>query len=88
MAILPFLMAVILVGGKEQGTWNEVVLQWSPLPWMYKFYYLKYLFIILPGTLAGDWLLTYKYLNIIFSKGDTGQKEYRPHLPYYLLRLL
>jgi hypothetical protein len=24
---------------------------------MYKFYYLKYLFIVLPGTLAGDWLL-------------------------------
>jgi len=30
---------------------------YSPLPWLYKFYYLKYLFIILPGTLAGEWLL-------------------------------
>ncbi|MDF2189635.1 DUF5009 domain-containing protein [Paraflavitalea sp. CAU 1676] len=68
MAILPFLMA-ILVGGKEQGTWNEMVLQWSPLPWMYKFYYLKYLFIILPGTLAGDWMLTYGTEHH-FSKGS------------------
>lgn len=58
IALLPFIMA-ILVGGKEAGSWNELVLQWSPLPWMYKFYYLKYLFIILPGTLAGDWLLQY-----------------------------
>lgn len=58
MALLPFLMAV-LVGGKEAGSWNEVLLQWSPLPWMYKFYYLKYLFLIIPGTLAGEWMLQY-----------------------------
>lgn len=27
------------------------------MPWAYKFYYLKYLFIVLPGTIAGEWLL-------------------------------
>lgn len=58
MALLPFLMA-ILIGGKEAGSWNDILLQWSPLPWMYKFYYLKYLFIIIPGTLAGEWMLQY-----------------------------
>lgn len=56
MGILPFLMAIIL-GAKMQSSWNEMVFQWSPAGWMYKFYYLKYLFIILPGTLAGDWLV-------------------------------
>jgi hypothetical protein len=30
---------------------------YTPLPWMYKFYYLKYLFIIIPGTIAGEWLM-------------------------------
>ena len=56
IALLPFLMAIIL-GAKTPGSWNEMVFQWSPAGWMYKFYYLKYLFIIIPGTLAGDWLV-------------------------------
>ncbi|HEV7331704.1 MAG TPA: DUF5009 domain-containing protein [Flavisolibacter sp.] len=56
LALLPFVMAVFL-GAKEEGSWNGAVFNYSPLPWMYRFYYLKYLFIILPGTLAGEWLL-------------------------------
>ncbi len=56
IALLPFVMAIFL-GATEKGSWNEAFLNYSPLPWMYKFYYLKYLFIILPGTLAGEWLL-------------------------------
>jgi len=56
IGLLAFVMAIFL-GGKEKGSWNEVVFNWSPVPWMYKFYYLKYLFIILPGTIAGEWLL-------------------------------
>lgn len=58
IGILPFIMAVFL-GSSEAGSWNASLFNWSPLPWMYKFYYLKYLFIIIPGTLAGDWLLQY-----------------------------
>jgi hypothetical protein len=49
-------MAVFL-GAKVTGTWNEWLMNASPISWMYKFYYLKYLFIILPGTLAGEWML-------------------------------
>lgn len=56
LLILPFVMAVFL-SGKEVGTWTEIFFNWSPVPWMYKFYYLKYLFIIIPGTLAGEWML-------------------------------
>lgn len=56
LALLPFVMAVFL-GSKEEGSWNAALFNYSPLPWLYKFYYLKYLFIILPGTLAGEWLL-------------------------------
>jgi len=55
---LLFVLAVF-VASKEAGSWNAVVFNWSPLPWLYKFYYLKYLFIIVPGILAGDWLLQY-----------------------------
>ena len=55
MAVLPVVMAIFL-SGKEAG-WQKLVYEFSPLPWLYKFYYLKYLFIIIPGTFAGEWLL-------------------------------
>lgn len=58
IGILPLVMAIFL-GSKEAGSWNDIVYNWSPLPWMYKFYYLKYLFIIIPGTIAGDLFLKY-----------------------------
>jgi predicted acyltransferase len=57
VGLLAFVAAVFL-GGKESGSWNELLFNFSPAPWMYKFYYLKYLFIIIPGTLAGEWLLS------------------------------
>lgn len=56
IGLLPFIMAIFLAG-KVEGTWNEIVFNWSPVPWMYKFYYLKYLFIIIPGTVAGELML-------------------------------
>lgn len=56
IGILPLVMAILLTA-KDAGTWNSAFFNWSPLPWMYKFYYLKYLFIVLPGTFAGEWLL-------------------------------
>ena len=56
IGLLAFVMAIFL-GGKEKGSWNEAVFDWSPVSWMYKFYYFKYLFIIFPGTIAGEWLL-------------------------------
>lgn len=55
IGVLPLVMAILLTA-KDAGTWNSAFFNWSPLPWMYKFYYLKYLFIVLPGTFAGEWL--------------------------------
>jgi hypothetical protein len=56
LAILPFLMAAFL-GSSTEGSWVQWLLNFSPAPWMYKFTYLKYLFIIIPGTIAGDYLV-------------------------------
>ena len=56
IGILPLVMAILLTA-KEAGPWNSAFYNWSPLPWIYQFYYLKYLFIVLPGTFAGEWLL-------------------------------
>ena len=37
--------------------WVSEVWRWSPVPWIYRLYYLQYLFIVVPGTIAGDLLL-------------------------------
>lgn len=39
--------------------WPHTVWTWSPgfLSWLYQFYYLQYLAIVIPGTIAGDLLL-------------------------------
>ncbi|RZK44180.1 MAG: DUF5009 domain-containing protein [Pedobacter sp.] len=70
LAILPFIMAIFL-GSEEVGSINNLIFNWSPIPWMYKFYYLKYLFIIIPGTIAGDWILTdrkRRHFDLAFRK--------------------
>lgn len=58
MALLPLLTGIYL-SSTQEGNWCHTLLSWSPLPWMYKGEFLKYLFILLPGTLAGDWMLQY-----------------------------
>lgn len=55
VAVLPFLMAIILCKDAD-GSWQQVVYNWSPLPWLYRFDFLKYLFIVIPGTFAGEYL--------------------------------
>lgn len=55
IAILPFIMAVFL-GNENAESWNHSLMAFSPLPWMYKFSYLKYLFIVIPGSIAGEYL--------------------------------
>lgn len=34
--------------------WIASVWASSPIPWIFRFDYLKYLFIVIPGTIAGD----------------------------------
>ncbi len=55
IAILPFVMAVFL-GSSTDGSWIKELFHFSPFPWIYKFYYLKYLFILIPGSIAGEYL--------------------------------
>ena len=37
--------------------WVSQIWRWSPVPWIYQLYYFQYLFIVVPGTIAGDLLL-------------------------------
>jgi len=49
----------ILIGlrlAKQESGWVQTVWNFSPVPWIYQLYYLQYLFIVIPGTIVGDWL--------------------------------
>jgi predicted acyltransferase len=70
IGLLAFVMAVFL-GSKEAGSWNEWLYNLTPAAWIYKFYFLKYLFIIIPGTIAGDWLLQHRGQNS--QRGDADR---------------
>ncbi|EGJ99260.1 DUF5009 domain-containing protein [Dysgonomonas gadei] len=56
IAVLPFIMAVFL-GKDAEGSFVSEIYNFTPLAWMYKFEYLKYLFIVLPGSIAGEYLM-------------------------------
>jgi len=62
VGLLPFIMAVFLAGRETNSSWTKSLLEFSTIgtfdfSWLYKFYFLKYLFIIIPGTFAGEWLM-------------------------------
>lgn len=75
--ILPFVMAVFL-GSSTEGSWVKELFNYSPLPWFYKFYYLKYLFIVIPGSIAGEYLsewLRCKEDNVLPQEGGCVQQH-------------
>jgi len=39
--------------------WVHDLWQFTPLPWIFRLYYLQYLCIVIPGTIAGDLLLNW-----------------------------
>ncbi|MCU7490100.1 MAG: DUF5009 domain-containing protein [Bacteroidota bacterium] len=60
LGILAFYLAIRLTQNVE-GSWNLLLWYATPASWLYKLYYLQYLFIVLPGTIAGDMIL--KWMN-------------------------
>jgi len=55
LGVLGVLMAIRLASA-EQG-WVRWLWQATPAPWIYKLYFHQYLFVVIPGTIAGDLLL-------------------------------
>ncbi|MDB9509667.1 DUF5009 domain-containing protein [Kamptonema animale CS-326] len=54
VGLLAFLLAMRLSSGSEG--WIKLIWSSSPAPWIFQFDYLKYLFIVIPGTIVGDLL--------------------------------
>jgi predicted acyltransferase len=72
IGILPFIMAVFLAAKEPNEGWAKLVFNFESIAgfkidWLYKLYFLKYLFIIIPGTIAGEYFLR-------FAKKDTTQE--------------
>lgn len=80
VAVLPFIMAVFLGSGTE-GSWVKALYVYTPFSWMYHFYYLKYLFIVIPGIIAGKYLQ--EWMQQMQSSGDEEKKS----LPLLLMLL-
>ena len=55
LLILPFVMAILL-DADNAGSWNAWIYHYTPLSWLYSFRFLKYLFIVIPGSIAGDYV--------------------------------
>jgi predicted acyltransferase len=73
IGILPFIMALFLANKEPLDGWAKTVFNFDniagyKIDWLYKLYFLKYLFIIISGTIAGEYFLRY-------AKKDTAQVE-------------
>ncbi|MBN2092224.1 DUF5009 domain-containing protein [candidate division KSB1 bacterium] len=54
---LPGILIALRLSQTEPG-WIQWFWNFSPAPWIYKMYYLQYLFIFIPGTIIGELLLS------------------------------
>jgi len=53
----------ILIGFRlvhPEAGWVHWLWNFSPAPWIYQLYYLQYLFIVIPGTIIGDFLVEWQ----------------------------
>ena len=66
VGILAFLFALRLT--QSTPGWGQWFWNLSPLPWLGTVYFQQYLFIIIPGTIAGDILLKYAKANASSTK--------------------
>ena len=62
IGLLPFIMAIFLASKEPMDGWAKELFQFNAIgefkfDWLYKFYFLKYLFIIIPGTVAGEMMI-------------------------------
>jgi len=81
IGILPFVMAVFLASNETGAGWAKDIFNFSHIglfkfDWLYQFYFLKYLFIVVPGTIAGDYLLKNNNTNFLTAKIPTDKKYF------------
>jgi predicted acyltransferase len=88
IGLLPFILAVFLAAKEPADGWAKELFNFNhfgyyKFDWLYKFYFLKYLFIIIPGTLAGEMML--KKGNDELSNVNRGNENW---LAFFSLLLI
>jgi predicted acyltransferase len=68
--------------------WVSDIWRWSPVPWIYQLYYLQYLFIVVPGTIAGDLLLRWLRCGTEGSEGALEGRDAWPAFRYAGIAML
>jgi predicted acyltransferase len=62
IGILFFIMAIFLSAKEPTESWQKILFNFDTIgnykiDWLYKFYFLKYLFIVIPATVVGEWMV-------------------------------
>lgn len=88
IGLLPFIMAVFLAAKEPADGWAKELFNVNHIgafqfDWLYKFYFLKYLFIIIPGTLAGEMMLK----EMRNEKLKMKNEEVKPSVENWLLMI-
>ena len=73
LCILGFLLGMRL--GATQAGWVQVLWGWTPAPWIFRWEYLQYLAIVIPGTMVGDRLR--RWGGEIERQGSWGVGQWR-----------
>lgn len=65
LGILPMIFAVFVAAKEPHESWTKDLFNFNNIAgykfdWVYRFYFLKYLFIVLPGTFAGEWMIKFR----------------------------
>ncbi len=72
LGLLGFLLGLRLTQTVSES-WNYWLWNATPAAWLFKVYYLQYLFIVLPGTFAGEMLV--EWLHLASSSQESFQES-------------
>ena len=73
VGVLLILMALLL-SGQVENSWAQAIYNYTPLPWAFHFEYLQYLFIVIPGSIAGEYLMDWLKHNDSFVESTNKWK--------------
>jgi predicted acyltransferase len=86
LGLLGLLIALRLSATLKES-WIALLWKASPVPWIFQFDYLKYLFIVIPGTIIGDLILNWLKTAEI-NKRDEEIKLNWSHPRFYSIIML
>ena len=85
LIVLAALTVLAVLGMVFDESWLRSALDWSPAPWLYNFMFLKYLYIIVPGTIAGDCLKLCTDDNVVLTPAKRWRAVLMVAIPVALI---